>query len=117
MTRIYAGFNIADSMFDGNCTISRRVIGSEEFQSLMGSNVVPIFNHSHEATVRALKQRFNLILEIPQKPPRIILKKGDILLTVTLRGLPRHTVSYNYTDEEVSRATFIFAVYRIVTEG
>lgn len=113
MPKVYAGFNIADSMFDGDCTIQRKVINAEQFKGFCGPDVIAVFNRAHEATIRALKQRYGLDLEIPTISPRIILRPGDLLLTATLRGLPRHTHNHNYSDEEVARATFTFAVYNI----
>jgi hypothetical protein len=111
MPTVYLGFNIADSMFDGPCTLKREPLTESQFKDLISRGVTSCLNKSHPATVKALKTRYGIEAEIPHIPPRINIFPGDSILIVSLRGLPRHTTSYQYTDAEVAQARFVFARY------
>lgn len=110
----YLGFNIEDSMFRGTCLIRREELTQAEFCRILQLGVVSCLNRSHPATIRGLKVRLGVDVSVPPTPPRIQLQPGDSILLVTLRGLPRHTERYQYTDEEVARATFIFSRYTLI---
>jgi hypothetical protein len=109
----YFGFALADSMFNGNCTIIRRVLSIEEVKERVKQGVEPCLNPSHKATIDAMKLRFGIEVPIPKTPPRVSLGSGDSVIVMGVRGLPRLTDRHEYTDEEIAQATFSFAEYRV----
>ena len=109
----YFGFALADSMFVGDCTITRRVIGVEEAQAMIARGVESCCNPSHQATINAMRSRFGIDVLIPETPPRVALGPGDAVIVMGVRGLPRLTDRHEYTEEEVASAPFVFAVYTV----
>jgi len=109
----FFGFALADSMFVGNCSISRRSLTVEEAVEIVGQGVVPCLNPSHAATIAAMRERFGIDIEIPEIPPRVSLGHGDSVMVMGVRGLPRLTDRHEYTAEEVASATFSFSVYTV----
>ena len=114
MQKRYLGFNIGDSMFDGPCLIKREELKELDARRMILGGVISCLNRSHSATLRALKNRLGINVPIPDKPKRISLEKGDSILLVTSRGLPRHTDSYQYSDEDLIKATFVFSLYTLI---
>ncbi len=112
-TTTFFGFALADSMFAGNCNIERRSLTVEEVAARIARGVISCCNPSHEATIRAMRDRFGLSVSIPQAPPRVELRPGDSVIVMGVRGLPRLTDRHEYTDEEVAQATFLFSEYRV----
>ncbi len=107
----FFGFALADSMFVGDCIIERRSLTVEEVATRIAQGVTSCCNPSHEATIRAMRDRFGLSVPIPPSPPRVELRSGDCVIVMGVRGLPRLTDRHEYTDEEVARATFLFSEY------
>lgn len=112
MTRFF-GFALADSMFVGDCSITRRVIDVNEVKILVERGVESCLNPSHVATIEAMKSRYGIGVWIPAVPPRVALKSGDSVIIMGVRGLPRLTDRHEYTEDEVASATFNFAVYTV----
>lgn len=115
MAKTFFGFALADSMFAevGACTIVRRPLTLGEVAVKVVEGVVPCCNPSHQATIDAMKERFGLCVEIPSSPPRVALDRGDSVIVMGVRGLPRLTDRREYTAEEVAQATFEFSEYKI----
>lgn len=111
---VYFGFALADSMFAGDCNIERRTLSVEEVATRIAQGVTSCCNPSHEATIRAMRDRFGLSVSIPPAPPRVELRPGDSVIVMGVRGLPRLTDRHEYTDEEVAQATFLFSEYRVL---
>ncbi len=111
----YFGFALADSMFSGDCTITRRLLTAEEVQKLVQQGVEPCLNPSHQATIDAMRERFDINVPIPISPPQVNLKPGDSLVVMGVRGLPRLTDRHEYNAEEIAMATFSFAAYTVVS--
>ncbi len=110
----YFGFALADSMFKGDCTISRRGISVEEVKDRVVRGVESCLNPSHAATIAAMRSRFGIEVAIPEAPPRVCLGLGDSVIVMGVRGLPRLTDRHEYTEEEIASATFGFAEYSVV---
>jgi hypothetical protein len=109
----YFGFAIADSMFaGGNCMIKREEIAVERVRSLVGE-AEPCLNPSHKATIDAMKTRFEIDVPIPAAPPQVKLDKGDSIIVMGVRGLPRLIDRHEYTPDEISKAAFTFALYTV----
>ncbi|MBQ3352738.1 hypothetical protein IJG89_00070 [Candidatus Saccharibacteria bacterium] len=114
--KIYFGFALADSMFAncGDCKISRTSIAPEEVWQLASKNaLIPCVNPSHQATIDAMRSRYNIDVEIPATPPRVALGHGDAVVVMGVRGLPRLTDRHEYTKEEIANATFSFSRYDV----
>lgn len=109
----YFGFALADSMFSGDVTIARKTLTVEEVKEMVGRGVVPCLNPSHDATIKAMRGKFGIDVPIPEKPPQVVLGKGDSVIVMGVRGLPRLTDRHEYTEEEVVKATFTFSMYTV----
>lgn len=113
MSKTYFGFALASSMFSGNCGIRRRILDIETVKAIVASGVESCCNPSHEATVKAMEEKFGLAVAMPEKPPQVTLTSGDKLIVMGVRGLPRLTDRHHYTEEEVAKATFEFVEYAV----
>ena len=109
----YFGFAIADSMFPATCTVVRKPLEVQEVQEALKGKVEMCLNPSHGATIQAAKNRYNLPLTIPEKPPQVSLKSGDSVIVMAVRGLPRLTDRHEYTKEEIDKATFMFGEWSV----
>jgi len=114
MASVYFGFAVADSMFTGDCTISRKILTPEQARDMVIGGITPCLNPSHAATISAAKNRYGIEVDIPTTPPQVKLEVGDSLLIMGVRGLPRLTDRHEYTEDEVASATFSFSVYTVV---
>lgn len=111
--KTYFGFAISDSMFNGNLNITRTNISVDAVKALLPA-AIPCLNPSHVATIDAMKQRFDLEVEIPSTPPRVNLDPLDRLIVMSVRGLPRLTDRHEYTPEEIQSATFSFSLWTVL---
>ena len=111
--KTYFGFALADSMFSGNCTITRRELPVEEVKSLVQQGVVSCMNPSHKATIDVMTSRYGIEVPIPETPPRVAIGSGDSVVVMGVRGLPRLTDRHEYTADEVAKATFTFSAYTV----
>ena len=73
--------------------------------------VISCVNKSHEATIDAIKRRFDIAVAVPEVPPQVSLASGDKLIVVGVRDLPRLTDRREYTDREIAKAKFAFSLY------
>lgn len=113
MKKTFFGFALADSMFSGDCAITRRALSVDEVRQLVAAGVESCCNPSHVATIEAMRARFGLHVEIPAAPPRVSLGSGDSVIVMGVRGLPRLTDRHEYTAEEVEQASFTFSLYSV----
>lgn len=116
MSKVYFGFALADSMFAGHCAIIRRVLDLEEVKLLLAEGVESCCNPSHSTTIGAMRSRFGIDVPIPETPPRVQLGRGDAVIVMGVRGLPRMTERHEYTEEEIASATFSFSLYLVTSE-
>lgn len=111
----FFGFALADSMFTGDCTIIRRTLTADEVRMMAeAGELIPCLNPSHQATINAMRQRYQIDLWIPKAPPKVELVVGDSLVVMGVRGLPRLTDRHEYTDAEIATATFSFSEYTVI---
>ena len=113
MRKRYVGLALANSMFNGECTIRREVLQASEVKDQLSADVESCCNPSHTATIEAIRERFGIELPIPEKPPQVSLSQGDSILVIGVRGLPRLTDRHQYTAEEIASAEFEFALYTV----
>jgi hypothetical protein len=112
--KVYFGFALADSMFNGDCDIRRRKLTADQVKREVERGVIePCLNPSHSATIAAMRSRFGINLPIPATPPRVCVGPGDAVIVMGVRGLPRLTDRHEYTNEEVAQATFEFHEYSV----
>jgi hypothetical protein len=111
--KTYFGFALADSMFVGNCQITRRSVSVDEVKAMVAQGVESCCNPSHSATINAMRSRFGIDVSIPETPPRVALGFGDSIVVMGVRGLPRLTDRHEYTEEEIAQTTFSFAMYTV----
>jgi hypothetical protein len=110
----YFGFAIADSMFIGDCKIEHRSLSLEQAKALIKQGVTPCLNPSHRPTIEAMRNRFGINLPIPATPTQVALGKGDGVIVMSVRGLPRLTDRHEYSQEEIAKATFSFSIYMVI---
>lgn len=115
MNKVFFGFAVADSMFQGDVEIKRRSLDVEEVRKLVQEGVVPCLNPSHVATINAMKARYGLEVAIPEKAPQVALGVGDSVIVMGVRGLPRlDATRHEYTEVEIASATFSFSIYTVL---
>lgn len=112
MARTFFGFALADSMFEGDCTIMRKVVDAA-FVREKAVGLIPCLNPSHQATIDAMRRRFGIEIAVPDAPPKVALSPGDAVIVMGVRGLPRLTDRHEYTAEEIAGASFSFSVYTV----
>ena len=110
---VYFGFAIADSMFNGDCTIKRESLTIDQAREIINKGVKPCINPAHEATIRAMEKRYGIEVQIPEKAAHIFLNPGDQLLIMSARGLPRLDTPREYSDDEIAKASFSFSLYSV----
>lgn len=114
MSKVYFGFAVADSMFSGDVSVSRKVLSLRDVHNLISNGVVSCLNPSHKATIDAMQLRFGLFVDIPDKAPQVKLSSGDSSVVMSVRGLPRlDATRHEYTQVEIDSATFEFALWRV----
>ncbi len=113
MGKRYVGLALANSMFNGECTIHRKVLQAEQAKRHLSGDVESCCNPSHTATIKAIRERFAIELPIPETPPQVSLSSGDSILVIGVRGLPRLTDRHQYTEAEIASAEFEFALYTL----
>lgn len=108
MSTTYFGFAFSLSMLpEGKLPMTKYDLTVEEVRERLPSMSLCL-NPSHEATVKAARERFQLPIEVPEKPARINLQKGDSVVVMQVMGLPRLTDRREYTEEEIAKASFTF---------
>ena len=105
----YFGFAISDSMFPAEATIKKTLVSVSSIK-----NMTPCLNPSHKATIQAMTDRFGIVMPIPEQPPKVFLKPGDTITVMTVWGLPRLVDRHEYTEKEISEATFSFSRYEVL---
>lgn len=112
----YFGFAVADSMFPASCNASRRPLEVEEVKRIMEEGYTSCCNPQHRPTNAAAKERYGIDIAVPEKAPIVSLKAGDKVIVMSVRGLPRLEENrHEYTHEEISRATFTFGLWTVVS--
>lgn len=109
----FFGFALADSMFSGDCEVSRSVLTLDDVRHFVSAGVLSCLNPSHKPTIEAMRARFGLSVEVPEKAPQVSLGSGDTLVVMSVRGLPRLEGRHEYTAEEVEKANFAFSAWTV----
>ena len=113
--KVYVGFSIADSMFtEGDCLILRRQLELLDFKKYMQKGAISYINPAYKNSIAEIEKRYTITLP-PHSDERVKLQKGDSIIVISSRGLPRKTGgAFKYTPEEISRATFNFSIYTLL---
>ena len=112
MARTFFSFALADSMFEGDCVVTRKVV-DVAFVREKAAGLIPCLNPSHQATIDAMRRRFGIEIAVPDAPPKVALSPGDAVIVMGVRGLPRMTDRHKHTAEEIAGASFSFSVYTV----
>lgn len=113
--KVYFGFAVADGMFRGQAVLRRSEISAEAAKAAVeeaasGGWLVSAVNAGHVPTIAAMRSRYVIDVPVPEKAPHVTLERGDALIVMSVRGLPRlQDGRHEYTEEEVASATFSFA--------
>ena len=113
MEKLFIAFAIADSMFTGNQNCTRREIPAKLAKHMIENyDITSGCNPTHKATLDALQERFDITVPVPETAPTLKLADGDMLLVMSVRGLPRLGGDrHEYTPEEIASASFTFALW------
>lgn len=116
MSKIFFGFALATSMFEGDGNVSFKQVSPEEAREIIkeateGGQLESCLNPSHIPTIDAMRSRYGVDVPVPEKPPFAKLQAGDNLVIMGVRGLPRLEGRHEYTKEEISSASFSFSVW------
>ncbi len=98
----FFGFAIADSMFPGECVVSRRPLTVDEVRDKLADCQMCV-NPSHKPTIDAATKKYGLVIAVPEKAPNIALKSGDSVIVVSMRGLSRLEGRHEYTADEIDK--------------
>ena len=109
----FFGFGLADSMFVGDVVVTRTGISVERARGILAEGAEICLNPSHAETIRVMRTRFGVNVEIPARAPVIRLVPGDRLLLLAVSGLPRLEGRHEYTRAEIDAAVFRFALYEV----
>ena len=114
--RVYVSLVLADSMFGNNsCQISRTALTMKQTkEAISNSKITSCCNSSHEATIKAIRERFGIEVPISETLRRVHLNSGDSIIVINAQGLPRITDRREYISKEVASATFTFSRYTIM---
>ena len=115
MAKVYFGFAISDSMFEGDVEVSRSVLDLDAVKFLVRKGVIPCLNPSHKPTIDAMRNKFGLDVPIPERAPQVSLGVGDRIIVMGVRGLPRLGADrHEYTQAEIDSATFTFSIWEVL---
>ena len=115
MAKVYFGFAISDSMFNGNVEVSRSVLEIDAVKFLVNKGVIPCLNPSHRPTIEVMRNRFGLDIPIPDSAPQVVLGVGDRVIVMGVRGLPRLSAErHEYTVQEIEGAKFSFSIWEVL---
>jgi len=104
----YFGFAFSASMLPaGTVAMTKSDLTVDEVRERLPEMALCL-NPSHTATIAAARERFDLPIEIPERPARVSLDSGDSVVVMQVRGLPRLTDRREYTDKEIAEASFSF---------
>lgn len=121
MTTLYFGFAIADSMFTGDFTVTRKEIKDPGMvdhllrfpNHVWCQEVKSCLNPSHKPTIDAMIKRYGFEVEIPLDAHKVNLQSGDALIVMSPRGLPRMIDRHEYTEEEIANCEFSFSIWQV----
>ena len=115
MAKVYFGFAISDSMFNGSVEISRSPLEIDAVKFLVKKGVIPCLNPTHRPTIEIMRTKFGLDVPIPDSAPHVSLGVGDRVIVMGVRGLPRLGAErHEYTQEEIQGATFKFSIWEVL---
>ncbi len=109
----FFGFAVADSMFPVQCDVRRQPMSVDEVRASL-DDIQFCLNPSHELTIQAARERFNLPIQVPDRAPVVKLNPGDEMIVMSVRGLPRLEGRHEYSADEIAAAEFQFGKWTVV---
>ena len=113
MSMTFLALALANSMFDGSCTINRRVLSANGVRGLVARGVKLYCNptYEEEPVIDALADRYGIEVTIPQV---VSLHSGDSVIVVEIHNLPPMLAeNHEYPEETIDKATFLFVEYSV----
>ena len=116
---VFVGFSISDTMFSGlgKGTITREPVSADYLKDLFFKyGVIVSAKPEHKKLLEMVNDVYGLDLEIPESMKIIQLsEKNRRLVLITVQGLRRVNGSLlpEYSEEELSEATFGFVKYYV----
>ena len=115
---------VSDSIFPAFSTIVKSEVSAHKAKCVIPRSRVFI-NRSHNGIIAALKERFDIAVEIPEVQPAMTLVQGDALIILRVRGLPILTgdseallqADRSPTKEQIESAIFEFSMYEIISDA
>ena len=113
---LYFNFTFSSGMLPkGKVKILKKDLTAKEARDLILRNKVRVCaNPSHKETFEILKKRYKIEIEIPLKPIKIILKKGDELIVAQIVNLPRLSGDHQYEKSLLEKAEINFLLIKII---
>jgi len=118
MINYYFGLDIevSDSIFPAFSTIVKSEVSAHKVRCIIPRSRICI-NRSHNGIIAALKERFDIAVEIPEVQPPMTLVQGDALIILRVRGTAILTGDSSPTKEQIESAIFEFSMYEIISDG
>jgi len=111
----FFGFAISDSMFAGDCNLTRKELSIEKIRWHLSGDIVVCFNPLYKVIIDVMEKQFDIKVVIFEKPPVVNLSAGDKLIVLLVGGLSRLIDRHEYIDEKIAKAMFKFVVWTVMT--
>ena len=113
---LYLNFTFSSGMLSrGDVRIFKKDLTLKEARDLISQNKIKVCaNPSHKETFEVLRKRYKIELEIPPKPIKVILKKGDELIVAQIANLPRLSNNHQYEKSLLKKARINFLLIKII---
>jgi len=99
----------------GEVKILKKDLTLKEARDLILRNKVKVCaNLLHRETFEVFKKRYKIEIEIPLKPIKVILKKGDELIVAQIVNFPRLSGNYQYEKSLLEKAEIDFLLIKII---
>jgi hypothetical protein len=110
----YIGLAIADGMFPSTCTISRRELNADQVKEIIMAGIVTCCNPSHQTTLKALDQKFGIVVPFRIAPVMVSLKSNDSIIVLSARFPRRLAEGETWTQADVDAAEFKFGEWLVI---
>ena len=113
---LYFNFTFSSGMLPkGEVHILKKDLSLKEARDLISQNKIEVCaNPSHKETFAILRERYKMEIEVPLKPTKVILEKGDGLIVAQVVNLPRLSNNHQYKKRLLEKAKIRFMLIKII---